>query len=290
VSRLTRYAPSGRLRNALGLALGIGCAVLLVTAVWGPSSLYNGLCEDYQLALSDLEGEHSVPAPPVAYDEQVLLRMAVESPILETNVTLHSGADSDGFGPGFLLNGLTSSGYWYQVGITYQWGTGSGHSVGFGFADAIFSPSGHLLVESLKRVQVRSGDTVQLSLSISDNSVRMRAEDAATCMSVGANYSAFGATNFSCTNSTTSAGLYCGLLTEWWHSSYYQGTSGSASYTIPAFSSPGAMIEVDESVPGSSSSVPFSRDTGVNLAIASPQVGSYMNATAIVTSGTFVTG
>jgi hypothetical protein len=29
---------------------------------------------------------------------------------------------SSGYGPAYLLNGLTDKGYWYQVGLAWNWG------------------------------------------------------------------------------------------------------------------------------------------------------------------------
>jgi len=47
---------------------------------------------------------------------------------------------TDGYGPAYLLNGLGNTGYWYQVGLSYDW-DGSA-STGFQLAYEVFNSSG----------------------------------------------------------------------------------------------------------------------------------------------------
>ncbi len=53
---------------------------------------------------------------------------------LEFNVTAVAQCDTNGYGPAYLLNGLSNTGYWYQVGINWDWPLQTGGYIpGFGF-------------------------------------------------------------------------------------------------------------------------------------------------------------
>src|SRR5580704_12041724 len=56
-------------------------------------------------------------APSPTYDEQLGITFTQDFSSLEYNVSALAQASPDGYGPGYLLNGLTPEGYWYQVGI-----------------------------------------------------------------------------------------------------------------------------------------------------------------------------
>jgi hypothetical protein len=262
----------------------------LVLAIWGPA-IASGICQDYQGLLSSVQGLKTVQSAPTPYDEQVALIEAVDTPGLETNVTASSSSDVQGYGPGFLLNGLSSAGYWYQTGVTFNWGQGtSGHATAPGFYYSVLSPSGSVLSIGLERVQVNSRDTVQLILTIQGGTVSMGLHDSATCVAVEESFSAYGASSFQSTGTPTSTGFFSGLLTEWYHAVPYQGPTGNATYTIPGASSSAAEIGVDEIAPTSESQNGFQSFTDINLADQSPQSGSYMGATAIVDGIHFQTG
>jgi len=52
-------------------------------------------------------------APSPNYDEQLGTTFTQDFSSLAYNVTALAQADADGYGPGYLLNGLTPEGYWY---------------------------------------------------------------------------------------------------------------------------------------------------------------------------------
>jgi hypothetical protein len=55
------------------------------------------------------------------YDEQIGATFTQDVAALTYNVTAVAQTDSDGYGPAYILNGLTSAGYWYQVGLSWHW-------------------------------------------------------------------------------------------------------------------------------------------------------------------------
>ncbi|MDG6981515.1 MAG: hypothetical protein JRN51_10450, partial [Nitrososphaerota archaeon] len=56
------------------------------------------------------------PGASPGYDEQIGATFTQDFSTLAFNVTAVGQVDSNGYGPGYLLNGLTAAGYWYQVG------------------------------------------------------------------------------------------------------------------------------------------------------------------------------
>lgn len=118
------------------------------------------------------------------YDEQVGVTFTQNQDKLAFNVTAVAYTDN-GVGPGYLVNGLTNSGYWYQVGLSYNWPYTSGAiTPGFNMNYEVFDPSGASIyppnngggVQPLNWT-VNPGDSVFLSLSFVSNSVVMSAFD-----------------------------------------------------------------------------------------------------------------
>ncbi|MDA4111492.1 MAG: hypothetical protein OK439_03070, partial [Thaumarchaeota archaeon] len=80
----------------------------------------------------------SLPVP--NYDEQLGLTFTESFSRLSYNVTAVEQQDSYGYGPAYLLNGLTNLGNWYQVGLSWDWPfLGGGFAPGFGFNFEAFS-------------------------------------------------------------------------------------------------------------------------------------------------------
>src|SRR5260370_24825498 len=73
--------------------------------------------------------------PAANYDEQLGTTFTQSFASLAYNVTAVAQSDTDGYGPAYLLNGLGSgsTGYWYQVAISFDWPLiAVGDSAGFG--------------------------------------------------------------------------------------------------------------------------------------------------------------
>ena len=111
-----------------------------------------------------------VAAPTPEYDLQEVMLFTQTYPQLEVNVTAVAQCDANGFGPAYLLNGLSNTGDWYQVGINWNWPLQTGGYVpGFSFVSEAWAPGG--LTRSPPSVAfsgtVNQGDTIELSLSLS---------------------------------------------------------------------------------------------------------------------------
>jgi hypothetical protein len=123
------------------------------------------------------------------------------------NVTAVSQVDSDGYGPAYLLNGLSDTGYWYQVGLSWNWPISSGFNMNY----EVFNPRGRSIdpasgggLSSFSGT-VNEGDTVLLNLYFSGGNVVMLAYDYNTGASAEQTFSQEGSSYF--------VGLTSSLLT-----------------------------------------------------------------------------
>jgi hypothetical protein len=196
----------------------------------------------------------SVVGPP-NYDEQLLFGFEQNfTSSVSYNVTLRAQNDSLGFGPAYLLNGLTDSGYWYQVGVAWSLGLASGgqYAQGFRFVyevwntntgTSIFPETGGTLPA---RFVAADGDTVLLSLNMTqDGQVLMTARDWNTSAKAAAGYGAFGASQFlgfkdKVTSFPTS------LLTEWYHVVPYLCSDERVVYSNSVVTLNSAWMRIDE--------------------------------------------
>ncbi len=197
------------------------------------------------------------PGDPVAnYDEQLGLTFTESFSSLAYNVTALALTDDYGIGPAYLLNGLTSAGYWYQVGVSYNWPYSSGgHVNGFYLSYNVFNSAGEVVLPSNGAGgilpfsgSVYSGDLVLLSLNFSGANVVMYAKDWNTNASASISYSARGSTSFiGLPNApSNSNGFFSGLMTEWYHVLPYYGDMTAVTYTNRAFNLSSAWMWMDE--------------------------------------------
>jgi hypothetical protein len=195
-------------------------------------------------------------SPPAYWDEQLGLSFTEDFSSIAYNVTAVQQADSDGYGPAYLLNGISNSDYWYQVGLSWNWPyTTGGHYDGFrmiyevfnSFGISIFPTDGSGGVASFSG-NVNSGDTVGLNLYFSNGNVTMYAHDFNTGASAEESFSAEGATLFNGmpSSKTNSNGFFTGLMTEQYHVSPYYGDESSVLYSDAAFSLSSAWMWIDE--------------------------------------------
>jgi hypothetical protein len=169
-----------------------------------------------------------VSAPNPNYDVQEVMVFTRSYSRLDFNVTAVAQCDASGYGPAYLLNGLSNTGYWYQVGLNWDWPLQSGGYIsGFGFVSEDWAPGG--LTNAPPTIPfngtVNQNDTVELSLAFSGNTVVASARDLNTSASASTNYPANRATTFvglqaqqSRTRfSFATRGYFTGLMTEWYH-------------------------------------------------------------------------
>jgi hypothetical protein len=193
------------------------------------------------------------------YDEQLGTTFTQSFYSIVYNVTAVEQQDpSSGTGPAYLLNGLSNQGYWYQVGLSYNWEgnvSESGYVQGFNLSYNVFDPSGNVVLPAngdgglvSYSGQVNPGDTVTLSLYFSYGNVIMFSRDLNTSAEASVTYSADGATTFIGLSSQigNSNGFFTGLMTEWYHPAPYYGNEKEALYTDEAFGLTSAHMWMDE--------------------------------------------
>ena len=216
----------------------------------GPSA--PGVCP------SVAQGTTFVSAPSPNYDLQEVMLFTQTYQQLAFNVTAVAQCDSSGYGPAYLLNGLTNAGYWYQVGINWDWPLQSGgYSPGFGFVSEAWAPGGVTRAPAPVAFSgtVNPGDTIQLSLSFSGGSVVASAQDVNTGASGSMNYPSRQATSFLGSQAQQSQGrfsfatqgYFTGLMTEWYHvNPDATGLGQSVTYTENTTAIASASLAVGE--------------------------------------------
>ena len=217
--------------------------------------------------------------PPAVWDEQIGLSFAQNFTSLAYNVTAVEQADVNGYGPAYLLNGLSASGYWYQVGLSWDWPySDGGYDSGFHLNYEVFNSSGVSIFPSAGggladfSGAVNQGDKVLLSLYFSGGTVIMYGYDLNTGASAQESYSAEGVTDFTGTPYTKANqnGFFTGLMTEWYHVSQYYGNELSVHYSNSSFALSSGWMWVDE----------WNPNNGATLFSASNPV-SYSNPTQL---------
>lgn len=131
------------------------------------------------------------------YNEQFSLDFANNMTSLSYNVTAIAQNDTYGFGPGYWVNGLTNMNFWYQVGVSWNWIRGQGFRFLYEVWNAtskksIFPHSGGAGELTFTK-QIRSGDSVLLSLSFTGNEVNMSARDWKSNATVTMAFDSYGA-------------------------------------------------------------------------------------------------
>lgn len=217
--------------------------------------------------------------PPADWDEQIGLTFSPSYTSMAWNVTAVPQSGSYGYGPAYLLNGLTDQGWWYQVGLTYDWPyLAGGYASGFrmfyevwntsyvsvfpaGGGGGLFSFNG----------PVNAYDTVGLDLYFSGTSVIMTATDWDTGASATATYTAHGSVFVGSGQggytSSNYNGFFTGLMTEEYHVNQYFGDEQPTHYLDQGYSLPAAWMWADEYNPYTgASSLLFFEQRQANLA------------------------
>jgi len=232
----------------------------------------------------------TVAAPRVSFDEQLFMVESGNSSTVTFDVRAVAQTDADGYGPGYLVNGVTTAGYWYQVGITYDWPCGSGYIAGFQFFSEVWGPGGNPVSSpTANPILVGGGDSVNLSLRFSGPSVVMSASDPATGMNQSSTYSAENSTGFA---GGLTSGWFTGAMTEWYHSQPYYGGEQPVNYTaITPIAGTGAdvvTLGLDEFA--LSGSVLFDQTSPVEMTCPCYYPFSYDGASVEVGPTSFLTG
>lgn len=243
-----------------------------------------------------------VSAPFATIDEQQSMALTANSPNLTYTITAVAQNDSDGYGPAYVVSGLTAAGYWYQVGIAYNWVASStgvisqgynGYIAGFEFLSQVWNPGGQLLpTPPPVRMNIANGDTVQLSLVTNLSTVLMQAWDEQTGASESQSYSSFGSDFFlGVSNVGQPHEGFSGPMTEWYHAALFNGTEQPVSYVSSAPLTQRVFLVMDAGNISDSNASLFFRDYPVdNPACGCTQPFSYEGLTVDVDGSQFTTG
>lgn len=194
---------------------------------------------------------------PTSYDEQIGMTFTQSFTSIAYNVTAIEQSDSSsGAGPAYLLNGLSDRGYWYQVGLSWNWPyTSNGHAAGFEMNYEVFDSTGTSVFPSdgtggmlAFSGPVHARDTVLLNLYFtSSNTVVMLVKDYTTGAQASETYNAEGGSRFvGLTKPTNSNGFFTGLMTEWYHSAAFYSNISPVIYSNPEFALTSASMWIDE--------------------------------------------
>jgi hypothetical protein len=197
--------------------------------------------------------------PVASYDEQLGLTFTQNFSSIVYNVTAVEQNDTYGYGPAYLLNGLTDKGYWYQVGLSFDWpSTNGSYAAGFYFnyevfdnhGNSIFPVSGGGGLDSFNGT-VNNHDNVLLNLYFLGGNVVMYAHDWNTNASAEETYTAVSASLFQGQTRTWTDvnGFFTGLMTEWWHANPYYGGETQVVYNDANFALSSGWLWADEWVP-----------------------------------------
>jgi hypothetical protein len=238
--------------------------------------------------------------PTANFDEQLGFTFTQNFSGLSYNVTAVEQQDIYGYGPAYLLNGLSNLGYWYQVGLSWDWPIASGgYAAGFGFNYEVFAPNGTSIypqnaggLENFSG-SVNPGDRIGLSLAFSTADVVMQAVDWETGSIASAVYNSSGASYFVGLPSgiSNSKGFFTGLMTEQYHVNIYNGSETKVTYSGTSNVS-SAWMWVDE-FNANTSTLVFLKSTVHSVSYASPgrlQYFFFEGATLISNGHEFVTG
>lgn len=243
--------------------------------------------------------------PPSAnYDEQLGMTFTQSFTSIEYNVTAVEQTDPTlGDGPAYLVNGLSNSGYWYQVGFSWNWAPGSTPGTGFDMNYEVFDSSGNSVFPadgqggvSAFSGPVNEGDNILLDLYFSSGtqSVTMLAEDTNTGAVASQSYSSMASTYFVGLPGAVadSNGYFTGLMTEWYHGVPYYTNEAEVVYSNPGSALTSAWMWVDEFDANTLTPV-FSANTSAPVSYVNPaqlQEFSFNGTTEYSDAFNFVTG
>jgi hypothetical protein len=230
------------------------------------------------------------------YDQQVSMIFPQNFQALDYNVTAVVQTDTSGYGPAYLLNGVSDTGYWYQVGLAYNWplATGTSYDAGFHFIWEVFTPNGTTNNPVLSRTpdNINDGDTVGLSLSFQSgtNSVILTAKDYNTGASATHSYTAGGGTIFAGSSSPRSSRTPTSLMTEWYHSSAYETSMKQVTYSVVGAPTQSAWICIGEYVPPNTNTLVYAQCSSLLTLNGQLQPYSYHGLNTYTSQTEFQTG
>lgn len=221
---------------------------------------------------------------------------------LEYDVTAIEQTTASGYGPAYLVNGITDAGWWYQVGLAYNWPNQDGSiNSGFEMNYEAFNSNGVSVYPSNGggggarfTGPVNQGDTVTLQLTLGNGFATMSAHDLNTGASASKSYRAYGASFVGTRQTSDRNGFFSGLMTEEYHDSPFYGSEKPVAY-FAAVAQSSAWLWADEYNTGAgcntSSCIIFSSSTSSPVSLSEiPRSYSSHGTVQYATSQGYLTG
>jgi hypothetical protein len=193
---------------------------------------------------------------PVAYDLQAVYVVGDGGSSLSYTVDAVPQGANCPLGYAYLLNGYSNDSgqvYWYQVGLSYDWGGGTFSSSGWAMVYEVFGPTGDSIYPSGPGAgttdfsgPIVAGNSVVLSLSVGGSGITMAASDDATHASASEGYAQAGAQPFGGGIPPQFAGFFTGLMTECYTSGFGAPGLSSVAYSDQGASQSAGGVFVDE--------------------------------------------
>ncbi|MGC2788753.1 MAG: hypothetical protein WA547_01690 [Thermoplasmata archaeon] len=194
---------------------------------------------------------------PVAYDLQAGFVFGSGGSSFSYEVDAISQSPDCELGFTYLVNAYTSvSGqlYWYQAGLSYDWGGGFLSSSGWGLTYEVFGPNGASIYPGLDSGAgvatfsgpVGRGDPVLVTLVLEDGDVTFSAVDQTTHASASESYSSAGAQTFGGEMPPQNPGYFTGLMTECYRNVPNNVQMSTVTYTDEGTPQSEGAVFVDE--------------------------------------------
>jgi hypothetical protein len=281
-----------RFRRGVAVGLGVTVGLVVVVAGFGMWTLIiPGAAQSFCTAGLELGGAVPTPAPSPVYDEQAILFDPISTTSVSSAVNVSTQADVNGYGAAFLVNALSTTGYWYQVGVAYDWGWNSGYLPGFAFIYAMFAPGEGTNAPTalcMERVSLQSGVPVGLAIQMNGGTVLLSMSDPSGSLLDSVLLGAQGAFGFVGASNATPAGFFTGWMTEWRHAAAYYGPTADAAYSLTP-NQASADFGIGE-YDASTGHTLFGQESDQSLACGCEQSFSYEGVSETAGASVFTTG
>lgn len=231
--RSAQQSLPGLLRKSatLAAAVGISASLMLSSACGGAPQARTPVDTVQPSASSAVMSQ---------YDEQIGLALGENTTSLSYDITAVAQTGPSGIGPSYLLSAPSNVGYWYQIGLSYNYPLNKGgHSTGFAGVAEIFAPDGTSIYgpvhATFSKKEIKAGDRITLNISLASSNITMSLKDQRLGSTMTFSVDSKGATRFVGASDPAVAklggGVFEGVMTEEYHVHPYFGREQKVTYS-----------------------------------------------------------